>query len=473
MSIAIYVRVSTQRQAQTQTIDQQLDRLRAVAAERGWPVPDEHVFRDDGYSGSSLRRPGLDRLRDLAGLAQARPHPDHRPRPAGPQLRPSGAPAGGTPAARLPGRVHRPAAVGRPARPAPAADPRGGGRVRAHADRRADPARPAAQAPVRADAARGPGRRTATGPTRTGPATRRGCGRSRPRRQSWPRCSPGMPTMGGRCWGWSAHLHALGVPSPSGKQFWGLASVRGHPVESDVYRARSTPTAPAAARRASAARQRTRSADRRTSRCRYPPEQWIAVATIPAIVTREQFDRVQAKIAANRSFAGRNNTATKYLLRALVSCGACRLACQARRTMPTGKTYYICTGKNYQVRQRTGYDLPLAASSRRPRSTTWCGPISPTCCDTRTTSPPPSAAPREAAGYPRNCKPGASNLRRGRSNLAEQIERLTEAYLSGVVSLAEYQRRRAELERRDAALAPPGRAARSGRRAGRRRRPGW
>ncbi len=70
MRIAIYVRVSTQRQAQIQTIDQQLDRLRRVVAERRWQLVEDHVFRDDGYSGASLRRPGLDRLRDLAALAR-------------------------------------------------------------------------------------------------------------------------------------------------------------------------------------------------------------------------------------------------------------------------------------------------------------------------------------------------------------------------------------------------------------------
>ena len=70
MRIAIYVRVSTRRQAQIQTIHQQLDRLRRVVAERGWHLPGDHVFRDDGYSGASLRRPGLDRLRDLAALAR-------------------------------------------------------------------------------------------------------------------------------------------------------------------------------------------------------------------------------------------------------------------------------------------------------------------------------------------------------------------------------------------------------------------
>lgn len=57
MRIAIYVRVSTQRQAQTQTIDQQLDRLKRVAADRQWSLPDDHIFRDDGYSGASLGGP--------------------------------------------------------------------------------------------------------------------------------------------------------------------------------------------------------------------------------------------------------------------------------------------------------------------------------------------------------------------------------------------------------------------------------
>ena len=50
MSIAIYVRVSTQRQAQTQTIEQQLERLQAHAQSQGWDLPDENIFRDDGLS---------------------------------------------------------------------------------------------------------------------------------------------------------------------------------------------------------------------------------------------------------------------------------------------------------------------------------------------------------------------------------------------------------------------------------------
>jgi site-specific DNA recombinase len=70
MRVAIYARVSTTRQAQAQTIQQQLDRLRAAVAERGWRLDEQHIYRDDGYSGAGLSRPGLDRLRDQAALAE-------------------------------------------------------------------------------------------------------------------------------------------------------------------------------------------------------------------------------------------------------------------------------------------------------------------------------------------------------------------------------------------------------------------
>src|SRR5258708_1248210 len=69
MRAAVYARVSTTPQAQAPTIEHQLDRLRAAIAGRGWELDDQHVYRDDGYSGASLGRPGLDRLRDHAALA--------------------------------------------------------------------------------------------------------------------------------------------------------------------------------------------------------------------------------------------------------------------------------------------------------------------------------------------------------------------------------------------------------------------
>jgi site-specific DNA recombinase len=66
MRIALYLRVSTTNQRQAQTIEQQLDQLQHALEERQWSVAQEHIFRDDGFSGASLNQPGLDRLRDCA-----------------------------------------------------------------------------------------------------------------------------------------------------------------------------------------------------------------------------------------------------------------------------------------------------------------------------------------------------------------------------------------------------------------------
>ena len=67
MEVALYVRVSTNRQQQQQTIEQQLIRLcMHVATQPDWHLAEEHIYRDDGYSGAKLNRLGLDRLRDRA-----------------------------------------------------------------------------------------------------------------------------------------------------------------------------------------------------------------------------------------------------------------------------------------------------------------------------------------------------------------------------------------------------------------------
>jgi site-specific DNA recombinase len=50
MRVALYARVSTQRQAQADGVAQQLDRLRAHALAQGWTVSDEDIFRDDGVT---------------------------------------------------------------------------------------------------------------------------------------------------------------------------------------------------------------------------------------------------------------------------------------------------------------------------------------------------------------------------------------------------------------------------------------
>lgn len=67
---AIYARVSSERQKEEQTIESQVAALREYAPAEGYHVPEEWVFRDEGYSGASLVRPGLERVRDLAAEGQ-------------------------------------------------------------------------------------------------------------------------------------------------------------------------------------------------------------------------------------------------------------------------------------------------------------------------------------------------------------------------------------------------------------------
>src|SRR5260221_9818343 len=63
--VALYARVSSEQQAEAKTIESQLAQLRARIAEDGFELKEVFVFVDDGYSGSVLARPGLERLRDV------------------------------------------------------------------------------------------------------------------------------------------------------------------------------------------------------------------------------------------------------------------------------------------------------------------------------------------------------------------------------------------------------------------------
>ena len=63
---AIYARVSSDRQRREQSIRSQTAALRELAAARDLLVVEDLVFEDEGVSGTVLRRPGLERLRDLA-----------------------------------------------------------------------------------------------------------------------------------------------------------------------------------------------------------------------------------------------------------------------------------------------------------------------------------------------------------------------------------------------------------------------
>ena len=62
---AIYARVSSEQQVQAHTIDSQVAALREKVTGDGLELTQELEFIDEGYSGSTLVRPALERLRDI------------------------------------------------------------------------------------------------------------------------------------------------------------------------------------------------------------------------------------------------------------------------------------------------------------------------------------------------------------------------------------------------------------------------
>src|ERR1700723_3164391 len=63
---AIYARVSSEQQREENTIASQTASLLEFAKNQDLEVPKEWVFEDEGYSGATPERPGLERVRDLA-----------------------------------------------------------------------------------------------------------------------------------------------------------------------------------------------------------------------------------------------------------------------------------------------------------------------------------------------------------------------------------------------------------------------
>jgi site-specific DNA recombinase len=63
-SVAFYARVSSEAQAHAHTIDSQIAALKERIAADGFELEPDHGYTDDGWSGTNLQRPALEKLRD-------------------------------------------------------------------------------------------------------------------------------------------------------------------------------------------------------------------------------------------------------------------------------------------------------------------------------------------------------------------------------------------------------------------------
>ena len=87
---ALYARVSSESQARDNTIASQVAALRERIVADGFLLEPDHSYEDEGYSGSILSRPALERLRDAVAGGRIETHLCPCSGSAGAPLRPSG-----------------------------------------------------------------------------------------------------------------------------------------------------------------------------------------------------------------------------------------------------------------------------------------------------------------------------------------------------------------------------------------------
>ncbi|MGH9767970.1 MAG: recombinase family protein, partial [Blastocatellia bacterium] len=180
-----------------------------------------------------------------------------------------------------------------------------------------------------------------------------------------------------------------------------------------------------------------------------PREDWILVTRVEAIVTQEEFAQVQERLKENQLLASRNNKTHDYLLRALVSCGHCLLACSGRSQ--ANHDYYVCNGKRAPIHSHRLERCPAGyLPARRLDELVW-GDLVELLTNPEMLAQALDQA-RGGAWLPQQYQVRREQLRRGQQSLRARLDRLTEGYLSGVIPPDEYERRRREMEAQDQAL---------------------
>ena len=135
-----------------------------------------------------------------------------------------------------------------------------------------------------------------------------------------------------------------------------------------------------------------------------------------------------------------------------MSCGHCRTACTGRSDRKKRYDYYVCRAKG-----------PAVASHREERCPARFIPVQPLddlvwqdlCAVLAHPESIAQALARAQGGHwsSQELQARREVLRKGVASLDQQRERLTEAYPGGVMPLAEYQRRRGEVEQKRQGLA--------------------
>lgn len=441
MEVALYARVSTDRQQQTQTIEQQMERLMAhVATQPDWHVAETHIYRDDGFSGARLDRPGLDRLRDHAAFGAFElvllTAPDRLARKyvhqavlieelqaAGCRIEFLERPMSDDPNDQLLLQIR--GAVAEYERILIAERMRRGRQAKL----RSGQLLPWSTTPygylLDAERPRDPNR-LQLDLAKAAVVEQIFAWYTQPERIS--------------LYGVAKRLSQATIPAPQGGRVWNVATVRGI-LQNPAYMG----TAYSGRTRSLPARQRKSALlpiGPGISHCPATPEAWIPIA-VPAVVAPETFELAQTRLSQNRQLARRNNDSYDYLLRGLVNCAQCHLACLGRSLSP-GYQYYACRGRSDAPRIAAGQACtaryaPAAALDQL----VWqdlCALLQQPALVTHEL-----ARAQSGEWLPQALQARRRTLSQALAQLERQQARLLDAYLTEIIGPDEFERKHREL----------------------------
>ena len=184
-----------------------------------------------------------------------------------------------------------------------------------------------------------------------------------------------------------------------------------------------------------------------------PREQWIAIA-VPPIIDQELWDRAQAQLARNAKLSFRNNQKHNHLLRCLLICGACGLAMYGvARVTAAGvvRSTYRCAGKDCVMTARETACPRAQVDGNQLETAVWthvrallAGPGQLLAQFERVAS----GADREA----QHAHPAQQQIQTRLDRLARTDRRLVDAYQAEAISLEELAERRRSLAEQRARL---------------------
>jgi site-specific DNA recombinase len=181
-----------------------------------------------------------------------------------------------------------------------------------------------------------------------------------------------------------------------------------------------------------------------------PPEDWITIA-VPALVSPELFAAVQEQLEENRRHARQSSRGALYLLQGLLQCQHCGYAFYGKRINPSSRkgksrayAYYRCLGTDaYRFGgERICHNTPV--NTDRLDLAVWqevCALL--------------AHPDRLAQEYRRRLEPGGTGEPQERSALEAQLSklrqgvaRLIDSYTEGLIDKAEFEPRLSRLRQR-------------------------